>query len=108
MSHRTHVLATQHARVVTVATSDGPRRVEAAALVAPKGYRRCWWCCRGRLIEDSDEAEAEHRWRTNPKAVDPQRWWRERAVDVEDDIRWEAARARRGDGGISGLRDRVF
>ncbi len=108
MSHRTHVLATHHAPVVTVETVEGPRRVEAAAVVAPEGYRRCWWCCRGRLIVDSDEAEAEHRWKTAPKDVDPERWWRERCTDVEDDMRYEAARARRGDGGIAGLRDRVF
>ena len=81
-----------------VETMNGPRELRAGVPPPPPGWRRCFFCHEGVLIEDSEEAEAEHRWRFAPRQADPERYFRERSHDVEDDARDEFEMGRRGPG----------
>jgi hypothetical protein len=60
---------------VIVQTIAGPRRVLPAALEAPPGARRCWWCCTGRLIQMGPQL-------ADPNDVEAVRLERERDDDL--------------------------
>lgn len=92
-----------------VETMSGRARLAPGVPPTPAGYVRCWWCCRGRLLEvgerppTADKAAtaafeehvakvvAGHRWRFAPRQANPERFHRERSHDVEDDVRAEHA-----------------
>ncbi len=56
----------------------------------PAGFRRCWWCCVGRLIAEDDESEAEHRFLARPELVDGARYREEREAVEDAAVREEA------------------
>ena len=75
----------------SVTLADGRvARLTRTLPAPPAGFRRCWWCCWGRLIVDDDEVEAEHRFSAVPSLADPARHFREREHAVEADERSKA------------------
>ena len=75
----------------SVTLADGRvARLTRALPAPPAGFRRCWWCCWGRLIVDDDEVEAEHRFTAAPSLADPARHFREREERLEADARSKA------------------
>jgi hypothetical protein len=102
---------------VVVETRNGPRRVLPAALLAPHGYRRCWWCHSGLLVKvgpdgtpderaAADDLEAAHRLKYSGATPE------DRAQATEDQARREfeesRSRAQHPTSGLAHLQNMQF